>query len=153
MKNSILTSLLISLFLFSACCSTKTDNAKEAKTSIYNTTWELEYISGARIAFEGLYPETKPIVFFDDQKSSYSGNTSCNGYTGSFKLENNVIIYGETTRTMRYCEGSGEETFLGMLKRANKPVIDSEGKLLMMMDDIPMMRFKKVTTENKTVQD
>jgi heat shock protein HslJ len=153
MKNSILTSLLISLFLFSACCSTKTDNVKESKANIYNTTWELEYISGTRIAFEGLFPETKPTLILNEQQLTYGGNTGCNGYTGSFEMKNNVILYGQTTKTMRYCEGGGEEAFLGMLKRANKPVIDSEGKLLMMMDDIPMMRFKKVTTENKTLQD
>ena len=144
MKNILLATLFFGLFLFSSCCSTKTNENKDAKSSIFNTTWELEYISGTRIAFEGLYPEEKPTLILNEKEVTYGGNSSCNAYTGSYTFKDNIIQFGETTRTMRYCDGGGEDAFFGMLKKVSKPVIDSEGKLLLLMDDIPMMRFKKV---------
>lgn len=45
---------------------------------------------------------------------------------------------------MIYCEGGGEEAFLKMLGKVNKIAFDSEGKLLLLLDDVPMMRFKKI---------
>ena len=144
MKKSIVTTLLFGLFLFSSCCTKKVIDDKKTLTSYFDTTWELEYISGTRIAFEGLYPEVKPTLILNEKEMTYGGNSSCNTYTGSFTYENNLLQFGETTRTMRYCEGGGESAFFGMLKKVSKPVIDSDGKLLLLMDDVPMMRFKKV---------
>jgi heat shock protein HslJ len=144
MKNNTLTSLLLSLFLFSACCTTKTNNKKESDSSFYDTTWELEYISGTRIAFEGLYPEGKPTITLKKSEMSFGGNSSCNTYSGTFTLKETLIQFGETIQTMRFCEGGGEQAYFGMLKKVNKYTIDSDGKLLFLIDDVPMMRFKKV---------
>jgi heat shock protein HslJ len=143
MKKYILATLLICSVLFSSCCSKKDSTTKENKTSFYNTIWVLEYISGTRIAFEGLYPESKPTLIFKEKEMTYGGNSSCNTYTGSFTFKDNIIQFGQTTQTMRYCEGGGEKAFFNMLSKVNKPVIDSDGKLLLLIDDIPMMRFKK----------
>lgn len=140
MKNAILI-LLVVIIVVVGCNTAKSSTAT---VSIYNTTWELEYISGTKIAFEGLYPEVKPTLILNEKEMTYGGNSSCNAYTGSFTYENNLLQFGQTTRTMRYCEGGGESAFFGMLKKVSKPVIDSDGKLLLMMDDVPMMRFKKV---------
>ena len=140
MKNAILV-LLVVIVVVIGCTTAKSSTAT---VSIYNTTWELEYISGTRIAFEGLYPEVKPTLILNEKEMTYGGNSSCNAYTGSFTFKDNIIQFGETTRTMRYCDGGGEEAFFGMLKKVSKPVIDSDGKLLLLMDDVPMMRFKKV---------
>jgi hypothetical protein len=46
--------------------------------------------------------------------------------------------------TMRYCEGGGEQAFLEMMKKINKISVDKDGKLNLLLNDIPMMRFKKV---------
>ena len=73
-----------------------------------------------------------------------SGNSSCNGYSGDFTLTENQIKVGEIMQTMRFCEGGGEQSFQTMLKKINKYSFDSEGKLLLLIDDIPMMRFKKI---------
>lgn len=140
MKNAILV-LLIVIVVVIGCTTAKSSTAT---VSIYNTTWELEYISGTRIAFEGLYPEVKPTLILNEKEMTYGGNSSCNAYTGSFTYENNLLQFGQTTQTMRFCEGGGEQAFFGMLKKVSKPVIDSDGKLLLLMDDVPMMRFKKV---------
>ena len=140
MKNAILV-LLVVIIVVVGCNTAKSSTAT---VSIYNTTWELEHISGTKIAFEGLYPEVKPTLILNEKEMTYGGNSSCNAYTGSFTYENNLLQFGQTTQTMRFCEGGGEQAFFGMLKKVSKPVIDSDGKLLLLMDDVPMMRFKKV---------
>jgi heat shock protein HslJ len=132
--------------LFSACCSTKTKEATNTsgKSDLYDYAWELEYLSGTRIAFEGLYPEKKPFIQFKETESQFGGNTSCNGYSGKYTKKDNSIQFGDAIKTMIYCEGGGEEAFLKMLGKVNKMAFDSEGKLLLLIDDIPMMRFKKI---------
>lgn len=146
MKRNALLLLVLFSIMFSACCSTKTNEAKSAdsKTAFYDNTWELEYISGPRIAFEGLYPDKKPYIMFKESESQFSGNTSCNGYSGKYSKKENNIQFGDAIKTMIFCEGGGEETFLKMLSKVNKFAIDSDGKLLLLIDDVPMMRFKKI---------
>jgi heat shock protein HslJ len=142
------TFLLLSVFslCLSACCSTKTKEVSttQGKSDLYDFAWELEYISGPRIAFDGLYPDKKPYIQFKDAGSQFSGNTSCNGYSGKYNKKENSIQFGDAIKTMIYCEGGGEETFLKMLGKVNKLAFDSENKLLLLIDDIPMMRFKKI---------
>ncbi len=146
MKRKALLLLTLLSILFSACCSTKSKENKTAdsKTAFYDNAWELEYISGPRIAFGGLYPEKKPYIMFKEAGSQFSGNTSCNGYSGTYTKKENNIQFGDAIKTMIFCEGGGEETFLKMLSKINKFAIDSEEKLLLLVDDIPMMRFKKI---------
>lgn len=148
-KNTL---LLLSLFsiLVSACCATKTNDVSttDSKTAFYDNTWELEYISGPRIAFDGLYPEKKPSIKFKEAGSQFSGNTSCNVLSGKYNKKDNNIQLGDVITTMIHCEGEGEETFLKMLGKVNRFAMDSEGKLLLLIDDIPMMRFKKIAKPN-----
>ena len=145
-KNTLLFLSLLSI-LVSACCTTKTGEVKltDSKTAFYDYAWELEYISGPRIAFEGLYPEKKPYIMFKEVGSQFSGNTSCNGYSGKYTKKENHLQFGDVIKTMAFCEGGGEETFLKMLGKVNRFAFDSEGKLLLLADDIPMMRFKMMT--------
>lgn len=63
--------------IFSSCATSKTaDN-----TNISGKTWELEYLSGPRIAFAGLYPDKKPQITFSDSTKRVEGTNSCNGYS------------------------------------------------------------------------
>jgi heat shock protein HslJ len=146
MKNNTL--LLLSLFsiLVSACCSTKTNEvtSTQGKSDFYDYPWELEYLSGARIAFEGLYPDKKPYIQFKEAESQFGGNTSCNGYSGKYTKKDNSIQFGDVMKTMIFCEGGAEEAYLRMLGKVNKLAFDSEGKLLLLIDDVPVMRFKKI---------
>lgn len=120
------------------------DTTKNA--DLYNTSWELEYISGPRIAFEGLYPDKKPFLKFDEATKQVSGNAGCNGYSAPYTLKGNALTFGEQgPTTMMFCEGGGEQTFLQMIKKINAYSIDKDGKLNLLLGDVPMMRFKKVT--------
>lgn len=142
MKNNTLV-LVLFLAIFIASCS----NFKKTKTSVNldNTTWELDYISGPRIAFEGLYPDKKPQITFDTTNNMVSGTNSCNGYMSKYALDGKSISFSEPgPTTMMFCEGGGEKTFLQMIKKINNYNIDKEGKLNLNIGEVAMMRFKKI---------
>lgn len=105
-------------------------------------TWELDYVSGPRIAFEGLYPNKKPTITFDLTAKKVSGNSSCNNYNGTFKTENNHISFGPLASTKMACEGSGESVYFSTLEKITS--FDVNGNTLtLIMGDIAMMRFQK----------
>lgn len=139
MKN-LITYFSIVLFLILIACNSDKEEAK-----IYDVTWELEYLSGPRIAFEGLFPEKKPQLTFVKETMRVQGNNGCNGYSSDFTITNKDISFGEPgPTTMMFC-GPGEKFFLNTIKKVNKFSFDSIGNLNLMIDDVPMMRFKKIT--------
>lgn len=108
--------------------------------------WELNYISGPRIAFNGLYPDKKPVITFRLDVNELGGNTSCNGFSSKIKIDGNKITIAEPfAKTMIFCEGGGEETFLNMLKKVNKFAVDSN-TLTFLIDDVAVMRFTRKAT-------
>ena len=110
-------------------------------------TWELNYISGRRIAFDGLYPDRKPFIRFDQQNKRVSGNTSCNSFTGRLEMGGSAISFAEPLATTRMaCPGEGEQAFLDMLKKVNAYSISDDGSVLtFLIGDVAVMRFAKKT--------
>ncbi len=113
------------------------------ESSKLNGNWELNYISGPRIAFEGLYPEKKPTISFDLIKNEIMGNSSCNQFSASFSINGYNIQFGDPRATKMFCEGGGESTFFNMLKKVNKYGISDGNTLTFMIDDVAVMRFIK----------
>ncbi|MBE9600464.1 META domain-containing protein [Pedobacter sp. MC2016-24] len=107
-----------------------------------NGTWELDYISGPRIAFDGLYPNKKPTIIFDLSATKANGNSGCNNYNTTFTIDGNNIRFADPMSTKMACEGIGEATFFKTLKTISK--YDVSGTTLnLIMGDIAVMRFKK----------
>ena len=107
----------------------------------YRVQWELEYLSGPRIAFEGLFPEKKPILAFSPEGMA-TGNRGCNGYSAPVEIDGNRIAFGEPgPTTLMYC-GPGENMFREMLGKIDGWQVDADGKLNLLLGDIPMMRFR-----------
>jgi heat shock protein HslJ len=126
------------LLLFSACGGIKSTGAE----SLYGPTWELEYLSGPRIAFEGLFPDRKPEISFEKGIGEVIGNSGCNGYRAPFELSGQQIQFGEPgPSTLMYC-GEGENHFRSIIRKVDGWRITEEGKLELLLGDIPMMRFK-----------
>ncbi|MBS1737636.1 MAG: META domain-containing protein [Bacteroidetes bacterium] len=106
-------------------------------------SWTLNYLSGLRIAFDGLYPDKKPHVVFNLASNEMSGNTSCNSFTAKYNMDGSKISFKDALRTMMYCEGGGEEAFLNMLKKVDHYSADGKA-LTFLIGDIPVMRFTKM---------
>ncbi len=117
--------------------SQSTPNAK------LDGTWELDYISGSRITFEGLYPNNKPTIQFDMEKGQISGNGSCNRYNGTVKINDHQISFGAIASTKMMCPNiQGEDLYFQTLKKIDKFDVRDD-QLTFIMGDIAMMRFKR----------
>lgn len=119
--------------------------AVQVENNALDGQWELNYITGPRIAFDGLYPNKKPTIKFNLPANELGGNTSCNGFSSKIIMNgNNLSIAEPFAKTMIFCEGGGENTFLAMLKKVNSYKIIDGNILSFMMDDLLLMRFKKL---------
>jgi len=137
MKSSII--LFLSVLIVAGSCNPKPDDSE----ALFNTTWELVYMSGPRIDFDGLFPEKKPQITFDKESAKVSGTDSCNGYSADYELNENDLSFGEPgPTTMMFCGGS-ERQFLNMMQKIDGYIIE-DGELNLLVGEVPMMRFKKV---------
>ena len=142
--NKILLAALIGCFLFASCKTSKKATPSMPNTAALTGTWELNYITGPRIAFDGLYPNKKPMLKFDASAKTVGGNTSCNSFNGQLKVDGNKISFNDPmAMTRMMCPGDGENTFLETLKKVNSWSV-SDGKILnLITGDIAVMRFTK----------
>lgn len=108
-----------------------------------NGTWELIYITGPKIAFEGLYPKQKPRLIFSLPKEEVGGNTSCNVFGAPFKLDGSKISFGDGRSTLMACTGEGESVFLRTLKEVDQYSISADGELTLSKGEIALMKFSK----------
>lgn len=107
-------------------------------------SWELNYISGPRIAFDGLYPKNKPTLILNASLSEFSGNSSCNGYGGKVTVKGSKITFGDAIATMMACEGNGEQVYFKTLKQITSYNISPDGNTLnLLSNDIAVMRFAR----------
>lgn len=130
--------------IFASCNSSKKIVA--SKDDLQGS-WQLNYISGPRIAFQGLYPNTVPSVTFDLKENRFSGTNSCNRFTGSFTFDKNKINLKDdkTVMTMMACQGNGDQVFMSTLTKIDGYTISDDGKMLtFLMGDVAMMRFERM---------
>lgn len=143
MRRLMLFTVVIASTL-TACTTMKSGSVSNGGLSQLSGTWELNYISGPRIAFNGLYPGKKPTIKFELTEKRYSGNTSCNSYSGILIADDSTINFTKPFAiTKMACPGEGESTFLEMLKKASSYSITADSTLNFMMGDIAIMRFHK----------
>lgn len=137
--------ILAVMVTLSSCNILKNTVDASSDLSKLGGTWELNYISGPRIAFNGLYPGKKPTLIFDLTNKQVSGNSSCNSFSGKLVADDNSINFNEPMAvTKMACPGEGEAVFFEMLKKVNKYSINGDTTLNFMMGDIAVMRLKKI---------
>ncbi len=112
-----------------------------AETTL-NGTWELNYLSGTKIAFEGLFPDKKPIIVFNLPEQDVTGNGGCNGYSCKVTVKDNRIQFGDALSTRMACNGNGEPLYFKALRSVTSYSI-SDNTLTMITGDIALMRFTK----------
>jgi len=140
-----ITLLLVLAFGVLTSCESKKALVASGSQSLEGN-WELNYISGPRIAFDGLYPNEKPNITFNISGNLVMGKNSCNNYTGSFKAEGSKITFDEKgmASTKMFCEGEGEAVYMNTLSKINGYSITDEGKTLnLLVGDVAMMRFER----------
>jgi heat shock protein HslJ len=143
MIKNVLTVVFLGVILMS-CNASKTQ--KEDSVSKLEGTWELNYISGPRIAFDGLYPNKKPTINFDLKENRVSGNSSCNNFNGKLSVTGNKIDFTQPmAMTKMMCmDGQGEQVFMSTLQKITSYDVTDNGKTLNFISgDIAMMRFTK----------
>lgn len=137
------TTLLILLICISfASCTTK---KTVVHTSLLEGTWELNYIMGSSIVFEGLYPDIKPTIIFDMNRVRIGGNNSCNQYFGALLVQGNKINFKDAKiiTTMMACPGNAEFTYMDTLNKIESYTITDEGQILnFLIGNVLTMRFK-----------
>ncbi len=139
-KSAVIIALVVSVVL-SSCGVMKKDKTNQDSTKL-SGEWVLTYITGPRITFDGLFPEAKPTIVFDLEKAKVSGNNSCNSYGGDLVLKGNTIKIEKPFSTMMACQGSGEGTYMEILKEIETYKID-ETVLSFYKGDIEVMRFSR----------
>ena len=151
MKFLLLLALIPCALFFSCKCAQKTgpktDTASTNNASANSTitgTWQLTYITGPRIAFDGLYPDKKPVLTFDATSGKVTGNSSCNSISGPVTIKEQSVSFGDFISTKMACQGEGEQVFLQTLKKINKFDITDGNTLHLIMGDVAMMRFTKM---------
>lgn len=136
---------VLGIILFS-CNSLQNKTTTTNSVKELNGTWELNYITGPRIAFNGLYPNKKPTIIFDTKENRVSGNNSCNSFTGKLNIDGHKINFrdGLATTKMMCIDNQGEQVFMDtMLKITSYDITDNGKTLNFISGDIAMMRFTK----------
>ncbi len=91
-----------SFFLHLYCLHVR--RQKNTDFVLFGSTWQLNYISGPRIAFGGLFPDKKPQISFNSETNRVEGSNSCNGYSADYRITDQNISFGEPgMSTMMYC--------------------------------------------------
>ncbi len=119
---------------------------KNDSVSKLDGIWELNYITGPKIAFDGLYPNKKPTINFDTKENKVFGNNSCNSFTGKLVVTGNKIDFTQpmAVTKMMCLDGQGEQVFMKTLQKVTSYDITDDGKTLNFISgDIAMMRFTK----------
>jgi heat shock protein HslJ len=144
--------ILWSMLLLAGVTSCNTLKVSSGDSSGLNNlegTWEMDYISGPRIAFNGLYPGKKPTMTFNVRDMKLTGNSSCNSFSGKLDADDTKITFNSPLiSTKMACPGEGESTFFDMLKRVNLYSINGDTVLTFRTGDIAIMRFKKIPAVN-----
>lgn len=107
-----------------------------------NGTWEVDYVSGTRIAFDGLYPGKRPVITFNLTDNKATGNSSCNNFNTTFTIDRSNITFNDPMSTKMACPGEGEAVFFKTLKTVTRYSV-SGNTLNLIMGDIAVMRLQK----------
>lgn len=141
-KNILILVLLATLLISCNVFKCK----KNDTVSKLDGNWELNYITGPRITFDGLYPNKKPTINFDSKENRVSGNNSCNSYTGKLVVTGNKIDFTQpmAVTKMMCIDNQGEQVYMNTLQKITSYDITDDGKTLNFISgDIAMMRFTK----------
>ena len=101
MQKGNLFFVLIVFRLPAACNHVKKTTTSVIVPAALAGTWELNYMTGPHIAFDGLYPNKKPATTFDVVANRVNGTTSCNNFAGTINAAGNKISFTDPMAVTR----------------------------------------------------
>ena len=111
-------------FVFVAIAACASPEGLQSKT----WTWERTIYNNDTVETPN-EPEAFTLTFTDDGQVQVT--TDCNNMSGSYRVEEHRIEFGQMASTRMYCEGSQEDLFGGMLANVTSYFIDDEGRLIL----------------------
>lgn len=109
--------------------------------------WKLYYINGRKIAFDGLYPDKKPTITFEQGSSHVSAFTGCNALSSEFNTKKG-LLFKPGAMTLMACPGEGEQVFMEYFKKVNRYEISGD-TLTLFVNKIADMKFVKIENETE----
>jgi len=136
----------VGVFIVFVCMSFVSCGTSKTAVKEYSIqgTWELNYITGPKIAFDGLFPEKKPTIAFNLQDNKFTGNNSCNQYSGPLIIDGAKIDFKDAkiAMTMMACQGNGDSLYMETLNKIESYTITDDGKTLnFLIGKVVMMRY------------
>ena len=112
-------------------------------SQLSGTKWDLYSIQNDKVNFKYVLFKVHSTLEFGD--SICSGNAGCNGYGGYYKIEKEMILFGDMATTNAGCGGNSEivESFLHKNLRKLFYKVDSDTLVLSNQDGIVLKYTKK----------
>lgn len=112
-------SILLSIILFSACCTKKAISQKDTLIG----SWQVENIGKNKSA------KKLPTLTFENGK--VYGNAGCNNYNADVTIKENTLSFSSFMKTKMYCDNmKTEKSFIAKLEKAKSyKIIDEKLKL------------------------
>src|SRR5262245_58706769 len=119
--------------------------AQLAATSLENTYWKLTELGGKSIAVTRQEPHF--ILHSDTRRVSGAGG--CNRFIGGYRLDGDLLTFGQTAGTMMACgeEMETERAFFTALGQVRKARISGQQLELLEEADRPVARLEAVSTK------
>jgi heat shock protein HslJ len=145
MKNILSLSFLLLLFIGFQAHAGKKPKKKAPAPSALTGSWTLNFITGPRIAFDGLFPDRKPTLEFDKKEMRVFGQSPCNRYNGPYTHKGDSLRFSNNiAMTMMACEeAQGENLYVQTLKKINRWKLNPDGQLELYTGNIMMMRYHR----------
>ncbi len=135
--------LLISLFLLSACGTSKKSSSMYGKKddSALNAQWFLQDESGENVM--GLQGKPVTLEFHYDDGNKANGFAGCNQYGTHFTLQGSALSFDNTYASEMACPNLKlEQNYFSNLKEVNNYKIDGNN-LYLYKDNLLLLHFKK----------
>ncbi|MBK1895285.1 META domain-containing protein [Chryseobacterium paridis] len=140
MKKLHIYLLMLSVFTFLFCCTTK--NAQQNNVDITGKTWKLIEINGQPLKLKD--PKNNPYFSLNKADMRYSGKGGCNGVGGSFEIKQDImrIKFNQGMSTMMACDDlETEQLFTKALLSADNYSVNGNTLTLNKARMAPLAKF------------
>jgi len=121
-------------------CSTN-DNSKENVSQLHDI-WTLESINGESFVMDD-QARNYPVLEIYVKEERIHGNTGCNTFNGTIKIDNNKIIFSKLITTQMACPGDLEHRLLSAFKVIDNYKIENL-RLYLYEGETEKLVFRKV---------